>query len=102
MEKEIEDLKIRISNYSKNINYDQYYLANEIFNDNEKHEKFFQQLNDEFQRIDTLVFQANTIANEMQEEVVYKTILHTPVSYFKPKERVSYDFLSSNNYILFI
>jgi hypothetical protein len=88
MEKEIEDLKIRINNHSKNINYDQYYLANEIFNDNENYQRLSQQLKDEFLRIDSLVFEANTIANEMQEEVIYKTILHIPISYFKPNERI--------------
>ena len=102
MEKEIEDLKIRINNYSRNINYDQYYLANEIFNDDEKRERFLQDLDDEFQRIESLVFQANTIANEMGEEVVYKTVLHTPVSYFKPNGRVSVVFFPYQIFILFI
>jgi transcription initiation factor IIF auxiliary subunit len=96
MEKEIEYLKtqlIRIQNYpsifnSKKINYDQCYLANQILNEHEKHQIFSQQIKDEFQRIDSLVYEANTIANEMQGRVVYKTILHIPVSYLKPNERV--------------
>ena len=98
-EKEIEYLKthlIRRSTQSMMDNYDricaQYHLANQVIDDEEKHRSFFEKLQDEFQHVDALVLQANTIAHEMQKPVLYQTIVHIPVTYLKSNERVRIEF----------
>ena len=99
-EKEIDYLKLqllRINNSSSIFNLKKIHsnsivaqcrLANELLNDDEKHQLFSQRIKEEFLHVHSMVVEANTIADEMQGQVIYYAILHIPVAYLKPSERV--------------
>ena len=88
---------MRINNSSSILNskkhefdpsFSQWRLSNKFLNEDNKCEAFFQYLKQEFLRINSLVLESNTISNELQQQIVYNTILQIPVSYLKPNERV--------------
>jgi hypothetical protein len=108
-EKEIEGLKIQLMRMNNDLpilnskkpkfdsSYSQWRLSNKLLNEDTKCENLFQILKQEFLRISSLVSEANTISNELQQKIVYNTILQIPVSYLKPNERVclvSFSFIS--------
>lgn len=87
-EREIECLKTYLTRRSTQTNSN-YRLAKQLIDHHEQHRIVLEKLDEEFHRVESLVSQANNIAYEMHKKVVYKTIVHIPVSYLKANERVS-------------
>ena len=104
-EREIECLKMHLIRRCTLSNYDQtcwnYRLANQLISDDERHRDLMRKIEEEFQRVDLVVSQANNIAYEMQKKVVYKTIVHIPVWYLKVNERVRMNLMKKDE-ILFV
>lgn len=55
----------------------------------EESRSFFNRLKQELVRVNALVSEANTISSDMQRQTTYSVMLHIPVSYLKPSERVT-------------
>lgn len=64
----------------------QWCLSSQLLNSNYDH------LKEEFIRISKLVYEANTMLEEMHQQIVYRVILQISVSYLKPAERVCFSF----------
>ena len=73
-------------------------FSNKLLNESEESRSFFHRLKQDLIRVNALVSEANTISSELQQQTTYSVMLHIPVSYLKPSERVKRPNESTKNF----